>query len=224
MIAIWGATTALIAGVLALGWLYYGGVLRTAQGRSYSMSLKWDDAFMLPTAEHRAAYDRDDYPRVWPIAPLRPVLMTRENTVHYRFDSTAGSLEWDTLLPSGGAVVHLGPEGRPFTVSISHQLRCLRIINDALFITYAAGRANNDTARTQTNTTTPNKMLETHCMNYMRQMILCRANSRLEPMMARYGATKTVWEVPHRCHDWRKVYDAAEDNYAGYEWRDGHGL
>lgn len=145
--------------------------------------------------------------------------MTRENTVHYHFDSAEGSLEWDTLLPSGGAIVRLGPKGRPFTVSLFHQLRCLRIINDALSMTYAAGHASNRTLRREANATTSNRMLETHCMNYMRQMILCRANSRLEPMMARYGATKTVWEATHRCHDWEAVYEAAEENYEAW----GHG-
>ena len=46
-----------------------------------------------------------------------------------------------------------------------------------------------------------------HCMNYIRQMILCGSDTTLEPV-----GSEGVG-VTHTCRDWNVVYETIEDNY-----------
>ena len=62
----------------------------------------------------------------------------------------------------------------------------------------------------------PNALLARHCMNYLRQMILCRADTRLEPVRSPIGHARTMSEVTHVCQDWSTVYEAAEENQREY--------
>ncbi|KXN87295.1 hypothetical protein AN958_00156 [Leucoagaricus sp. SymC.cos] len=86
-------------------------------------------------------------------------------------------------------------------------MRCLNIIRKTLAQYYADA---SDNAQIQ------NPRLAQHCMNFLRQMILCRSNSRLESVRASKGNHVTSWEVTHTCQDWTAVYEAAEDNYRDY--------
>ncbi|GJE88768.1 hypothetical protein PsYK624_048530 [Phanerochaete sordida] len=147
-------------------------------------------------------YRGRDYPRSWEIGPLPPVELVFESTVHYTIGNSRGALEWNSTLPSGGAVVHLGPEQRPFTVSLFHQLRCLNIIRTSIEAVYADELYD--------------EQMSHHCMNYLRQMVLCRADTRLEPIRAIEGGGRTVSDVGHTCADWTVVYEAAEQNYREY--------
>ena len=60
-----------------------------------------------------------------------------------------------------------------------------------------------------------------HCMNYIRQMVLCGADLTLEPtefdeMDGRSGATGVG--VTHTCRNWSVVYDTVNENFA--RWTD----
>lgn len=135
--------------------------------------------------------------------------MSVESSVHYAFDTPQGQTEWNTTLPSGGAVIHLGPMRRPFTVGMFHEIRCLGIIREILSDFYAdtgpGAQIPGDQLR-----------LATHCMNYLRQMVLCNADLRLETVRAAKGHGLTVPEVTHTCWDWEAVYLAAEENYMAF--------
>ncbi|PCH39113.1 hypothetical protein WOLCODRAFT_34841, partial [Wolfiporia cocos MD-104 SS10] len=148
-----------------------------------------------------------DYPQSWQLPPLGPVLMAREPSVHYALDTPIAIREWNATLPSGGALLHLGPSFRQFTLSMFHQLRCLNIIREAL----VSLRVDPDTRKEELNLE-----LARHCMHYLRQMVLCRADTRLEAARSAKGQGVTVWDVTHECRDWSVVYDAAEENLAEY--------
>ncbi|GBE89267.1 hypothetical protein SCP_1502750 [Sparassis crispa] len=133
--------------------------------------------------------------------------MSHEDSVHYDFETPIGDAEWNATLPSGGVLLHLGPKLRPFSLSMFHQMRCLNIIRGGLAALYADGTPG---ARLRQ----PN--LTRHCMNYLRQMVLCRADLRLESVRAPRGYKLATSEVTHACQDWNAVYSAAEENYAQY--------
>ena len=128
--------------------------------------------------------------------------MSYENTIHYAPNTSLGEIEWNYTLPRGGAVVHLGPDCRPFTVSMFHQLRCLNIVRAAIIKSHDGDPL--DLQR---------RKLVDHCMNYLRQMILCRMDTTLEPLRAIHTRGVAVWDITHVCKDWSMVYKEAERNY-----------
>ncbi|KAI0667429.1 hypothetical protein C8Q78DRAFT_982211, partial [Trametes maxima] len=124
-----------------------------------------------------------------------------------RTTTDLGIAEWEAILPSGGALLYLGPQFRPFTLSIFHQLRCLDIIRETIVDLYTSWEPHPPVKRPQ---------LVQHCMGYLRQTALCRADTRLESVRAASGPGLTAPDVTHTCRDWKAVYEAAERNYRAY--------
>ncbi len=142
-------------------------------------------------------------------------LMTVEDSVHYPLTGPSAQLEWDTIYPSSIGFVRLGAERRIMCVSMFHQLHCVEKMRRAL--------VNPDDPYA----TIPHLQ---HCMNYIRQMILCASDLTLEPEDA-----PGMWDsqghvnasestdilrgvgVTHSCRNWAEVYDVMEDNYI--EWQ-----
>ena len=154
------------------------------------------------------AHNANTYPRTWQIGPLDSVHMSYENSRHYSIDDPIGELEWNSTLPTGGAVIYLGPQRTPFTVSLFHQLRCLNIVR--------AGIVNHHSTNNNIhNDSMQDWALITHCMNYLRQMILCHMDVTMESVRTTVGRGITVWDITHTCKDWSVVYQAAERNYRG---------
>ena len=105
----------------------------------------------------------------------------------------------DRVYPDGYGFVRLGPERRIPCVSMFHQLHCVDKLRRAL--------------------DNPDDPISTiphlqHCLNYIRQMILCAADLTLEPVDIGHEASGVG--VTHTCRDWRTVYDTVDRNYA--EW------
>ncbi|EDR06667.1 uncharacterized protein LACBIDRAFT_299713 [Laccaria bicolor S238N-H82] len=149
-------------------------------------------------------YEGSDYPQRWDILPLENVQITIENSVHFALDSPLGGLEWNSTLPSGGGFLYLGENLEQFSISTFHQLRCLDIVRQGLVKFRNEGRRR-----------TPNALVH-HCMNYLRQMILCRSDLRLEHGRHLLRGI-AVSDVTHStCKDWGPVFKAAEDNYRNY--------
>jgi len=88
-----------------------------------------------------------------------------------------------------------------------HEIRCLNIILKTLAAYYAD---ESEDSHIQ------NPQLAHHCMNYLRQMVLCRRSLRLQSVRASRGNHVTAWDVTDTCLDWTMVYDAAEKNYQDY--------
>ncbi|OBZ74771.1 hypothetical protein A0H81_05748 [Grifola frondosa] len=134
-----------------------------------------------------------------------PVAMHISSSTHYQYDTDEGTQEFAKLLPSGGHVVYIDsntPSSHPqvYTVTLFHQLKCL------------------DTIRQQYATRSRNPSpLTRHCMNYLRQSILCHPNLRLEPAHNTMGSSIRNYDTV--CRDWTKLYDEAERNQEAYSRR-----
>ncbi len=146
-------------------------------------------------SETVAAFEDEDYPSHYPI-PLSIVSLTPENTVHYQIYTTDASSEWGSVFPPGGGFLYLGASGRPFGLSMFHQLHCLNRIRQAMETRKFGQHVH-------------------HCFNYLRQTILCGANPTLEPVVPILGVRSVNAEVPRVCRDWTAVYELVEKNFWG---------
>lgn len=140
------------------------------------------------------AYEGDDYPAYYPLE-LDRVILIPEETVHYRIYADNSTEEWESVIPPGGGFVNLGPQGRPFGLSIYHQHHCLMRLRESAIEGKASGHV-------------------FHCLNYLRQMVLCEADTTLEPVVP---VPDNPWAeyigVPHVCKDWTGVYQLAAEDY-----------
>jgi hypothetical protein len=151
----------------------------------------------------KKAYVGSDHPRTWDIGYLSPIHINIEPTKHYQLSGHNADAEWAALAPNDG-IVRLGPHRQPYSISLFHQLRCLDIIRrdivqslppeDSMF------------------------KLSRHCLNYMRQMVLCRADLALDPVLGR-ALEARVRPDTNQCVDWRRVYEELEKNQREYaQW------
>ena len=139
----------------------------------------------------------------WDLGALPPKLMYFEPTVHYELNTTTADAEWAALFPHGGVVRIGDPEHRePYTISMFHQLRCLDVIRRA----YVAREALSPEGPSA---------VSLHCLQYLRQMVLCRRDTRLEPVVDPTGPHAVQPWGTMVCKDWTKVYDAQARNARG---------
>ncbi|KAF9465116.1 hypothetical protein BDZ94DRAFT_408386 [Collybia nuda] len=190
---------------LILVWLSSIAFLITSALLLYTFQLRDTGTLVVPGQIRHFTYIGEDHPREWDIPALEKVHMSVENTLHYRYDN---GTEWDRLLPSNG-VLHLGDHHEEFTVSMFHQLRCLNIVRGSLV-----------SHRSQSIKDSEMKLAR-HCMNYLRQMVLCRSQLHLESVRDHVGVRLTVSETTHTCRDWTAVYEAAEANVREYKRKKG---
>ena len=147
------------------------------------------------------AYISDDYPLQWPIPEADKVYMYPEDTHRYALSTPEGIAEWQALVPYNGTV-HLGPRARPFTIAMFHQLQCLDVIRSAMVLPIPSGDVQGRNVRD-------------HCLNYMRQMVLCHAHTDVESV--RTDVTPRITDLTrsvYRCRDWRVLYDQMERSEA----------
>lgn len=145
-----------------------------------------------------SGYVGDDYPEVWPIE-RKSVLMTFDNPKHFRLDTEDGAAEWGAIVPGNG-VVHLGPRHQPYTISMMHQLKCLDIIRQEM-----VGGDDVDERLSA---------LSRHCLNYVRQMVMCHGDIELESFQ--FGSHKNPidWHGVYECKDWEAVHGEVQRNQA----------
>jgi hypothetical protein len=84
------------------------------------------------------------------------------DSIHYRATSPTGAHEWEALVPDADPTVP-GSSSTVYTVSMLHQLQCLRYIRDDYVTNKTSGSSR-------------------HCINYLRQVLLCHASTRIEPV------------------------------------------
>lgn len=132
--------------------------------------------------------------------------MAFDNPKHYALDTTQGALEWSSLVPSSpsspNGTVHLGPYKQPFTVSMMHQLKCLDVIRHE---TIRGGRDEDGMA------------LARHCLNYLRQMVTCRADLELESFQFASHKNPIDMHGVYECKDWSRVYEEVKKNQEEHE-------
>ncbi|KAF8886677.1 hypothetical protein CPB84DRAFT_1749885 [Gymnopilus junonius] len=130
-----------------------------------------DHSLPLRCIEQKAYYTYigTDFPSIHPSIMLNPASLTLQESVRYSGNKSdpITSNEWNSLMryPRGLGHVILGPEHRAFLVTFYHQLHCIREVEKGLF-----------------NRDDPEATLHhmKHCMDYLRQTLLCSAVDSLE--------------------------------------------
>ncbi|THH29827.1 hypothetical protein EUX98_g4378 [Antrodiella citrinella] len=198
--------------------------LRTTRSRSECNCEELAAVYLPALDNNDYTWEGTDFPLYLPLFFGPPVSLTIQNTVHYALDDANSDEEWESLYPGGmhHGFVHLGPRRRFFGLSMFHQLHCVDTLRKAI---RGRGGMRHHNAHNHDNTTTNSNHLEedwaehsTHCLNYLRQTILCSADMTLEPEIPVEG-TRDVGEgtgVEHVCRDWTRVYDFVDRNIA--EW------
>ena len=169
-----------------------------AQGQYSTLGSLCHSCIVISRQVRSKGYIGADFPDAWPIEVAR-VIMPSEETVHFDLTSPKGAIEWSALVPGSG-LLYLGQHRAPFTLSMFHQLQCLDIVRQAVHEPTLNARQGADGA------------LIGHCMNYLRQMALCRGDLALEyaespEQVDEYGL--------YYCRDWSVVYEMAKENQRG---------
>jgi len=122
------------------------------------------------------------------------------DTSYYDHDEDGGE-NWARMLPDGpdGHLVYLNNEDdatpTPYTVTLFHQLKCLELYHREYTMDPPPPK--------------PSRMMR-HCMNYLRQQILCQLDTKLES--AKNDEARATKRYTSVCRDWTKVYEAASAN------------
>lgn len=108
-------------------------------------------------------------------------------------EGITATAEWNAIRPDGMGFAFLGEENFPFDISMWHQIRCLNHIRAAL--------VNGDDGSDYTE----------HCFHYIRQAILCAADTTLElgsnTRLPKGDRIAIGSGTVHTCRDWKQVYD-----------------
>ena len=147
-----------------------------------------------------SAYVDHDFPAQLPLRLSTVGLVIEPGYPHF---SLYADDDWGTLFPKSSGFTDLGPSNRTFLVSSMHQIHCLDVFRVA-FVTNRTGMAHH----------------VQHCLHYMRQVVLCNADTTLEPAFAElhegqwvYGANAV--SSTHRCKDWTALRRYLDDHPAG---------
>ncbi|OJA16844.1 hypothetical protein AZE42_03620 [Rhizopogon vesiculosus] len=167
--------------------------------------------------DRQYTYIGEDHPTELPLR-LDTVALTFNSSEHYSTSGIMAWSEWNSLdyFPRGHGFVRLGPNGiiftpscvrrspfagRIFGISMFHQIHCMEMIRLALIHG-------------------PNKR-SGHCLNFLRQTILCNSDITLDPLLddsdGTMGGTDGLG-VTHVCRDWSQVYSYVAENQKGPMW------
>lgn len=139
-----------------------------------------------------------------------------EDSPHYALNSSDADAEWQSIYPGGQqGFVHLGPNKRFFSLSLYHQIHCLESLRNAIL---NRGHHAHDAADGMRKRDVEHSA---HCLNYLRQTIMCNADLTLEPEVVE--GTQDVGEglaAVHVCRDWSKIHEFARQNWEDWEkWK-----
>ncbi|EIM87135.1 uncharacterized protein STEHIDRAFT_96132 [Stereum hirsutum FP-91666 SS1] len=162
----------------------------------------------------------DDYPHTLPL-DLPFVSMTLENSRHYTLSSPTSDADFQSIYPSSSlGFVRLGPKKRFFGLSMYHQIHCL----DALRLAIQGKNPHGEHNLGSSGKEHWKEDHSDHCLNYLRQTILCNADLTLEEEFPEEGSSD-VGEglgAKYVCKDWSLVYVYVERNFEEWqEWRNG---
>jgi hypothetical protein len=143
------------------------------------------------------------------------VAMTLQESVHFSVNASSiiADLAWSTttagIFRSGHGFVRMGPRREAFLVSAIHQMHCLRVFQHELL------GVKGDVILSDL----PGHFR--HCLNYLRQTILCAAAGSLETG----DAMQRDWEVDRIagsmvCENWESIFEEVDQNSEYWEeWR-----
>ncbi|KAJ7589606.1 hypothetical protein C8J56DRAFT_784923 [Mycena floridula] len=125
--------------------------------------------------------------------------MSIEDTIRYPLNSSDADSQWESMIPTNGGIIYIGPDKKPYMLSIFHQLKCLDIVRH-FYVDIVDDRDGGLDA------------LARHCLNYLRQMVLCRSDLRLESVQDPDGPHAVDMHGDLTCSDWRELYARVEEN------------
>ncbi|KAJ7589608.1 hypothetical protein C8J56DRAFT_1004308 [Mycena floridula] len=167
-------------------------------GGSMLIFVLWETVFAQQT------YVGNDYPEFYvPSAgTLPPVMMTVEESRHYSIHGPDALEEWASNSAVGFGYARLGPEHRAFAIAMFHEMHCLHVLRFNL-----AKKTDHKLS-----------LHVHHCLNYLRQFILCSPNLTLEPpdVLTRDFEKERVGAT-HVCPNWAVMYDEMAQNWRRWE-------
>ena len=183
----------------------------SVDGRLVRLILHKPSIIISPT-DQAYSYIGTDHPFYHPTFLLNPAVLNLQETLHYGYNSSdpSAELEWEKILdvPDGTGRTHLGGEHRSFLLTFYHQLHCVFELHSALI-------DRND------KWATPHHV--NHCLQYLRQTLLCQGTDTLEEgdfMQRNYQSDRLGPEL--ECHDWTEVYQELGMRYNVFlEWKQG---
>ncbi|KAF8889860.1 hypothetical protein BD779DRAFT_1785252 [Infundibulicybe gibba] len=146
------------------------------------------------------SYVADDIPNQLP-GDYPPAAMVVRPTLD-RYPLADDSAWKSSLAPSRG-FIRLGPKGRPFGISLYHQLHCV----NALRFAYTIARDGLVTDKTKLRKDLGHS---DHCFQFVREGILCKGDLTLIPLDDESRSNKTY--RTHRCRDWTKIREFVVQN------------
>jgi len=158
------------------------------------------------------SYHHDDYPELWELeSPLDTVYMVPEESVHYQTVHNADE-DWEPLFQPSDGFIYLGKDQRQFSIAMLHQLRCLQIIRYTII---------ENQQKLSSNITIKPDHLVDHCIGYLRQIILCQADTTVESLRSHTGGDAADLEsANYTCKDWTQVFESINLNHAQYsQWK-----
>ncbi|KDR68071.1 hypothetical protein GALMADRAFT_78988, partial [Galerina marginata CBS 339.88] len=106
---------------------------------------------------------------------------------------------WGNSLPDRRGFVRLGPKGRSFEISHFHRLHCINSIRFSYTLARDGFVKDPEALKSQIKH-------NNHCFQYLRQSILCRADSSLVPVSdSNQTLSQAGFGVMHRCKNWSQV-------------------
>ncbi|EPQ51896.1 hypothetical protein GLOTRDRAFT_48170 [Gloeophyllum trabeum ATCC 11539] len=136
--------------------------------------------------------------------------MGLDETVHFAIDGSDPSAEaaWRTTIwyPPGLGRVRLGPDHRIFVLGWYHELHCLHALK------FAAAHPEREEAK-------DDEHLH-HCLNYLRQALLCEASGTLEKgdFLDRDFEHQPQGDIVI-CRDWERLFEVHAQNLREWvEW------
>ncbi|THH13068.1 hypothetical protein EW146_g7117 [Bondarzewia mesenterica] len=165
----------------------------------------------LPVTATGYTYLGDSFPSTVPLrsslSSLPSISYTFESST--RYTPTSSSLpSWFASLPHQLGYIRLGPNKRIFAISMSHASHCVYLFAKAIAEDWLSADEGGNEEHLH------------HCLNYVRQHLLCEADTMLEEYgwleSAKQGVIGTGGGRERVCRDWREVYELVERNY--WEW------
>lgn len=153
-------------------------------------------------AHNRRGYLGADFPERWPIVQTA-VQLAYDESQHFRLEEQDGIVEWNTLV-AGNGIVHLGSYMQPFTVALMHQLKCLDIVRGEL-------------VQNRTDGPYAPSNLGQHCLNYLRQIVMCHGSGTLESLQYMNHIDTVDKRVIYECKDWEAVRREVVNNQKLYK-------
>ncbi|TFK53457.1 hypothetical protein OE88DRAFT_1733379 [Heliocybe sulcata] len=144
-------------------------------------------------------YIDPDWPDYLPIRLSKTKVKLNDNSTHYGISSEEDEHDWASVFPDGNGFVRMGHDKRLFALSAYHEMHCMQSVRRAIF------QEGHGDGHVQ------------HCLNYLRQMILCRTDVQLEPVVE---DGTVAWGRERTCRSREELYGWLSKNMAEYRaWR-----